>query len=105
MTIVKLKGVVTREMASSLRGARIFVRDVDVDDTAEERSVEKSGGADREYYVHELVGLRVVLPEAGGRVLGEVVGVVTRDELTELTMKGQELIEVSLCALRANTLR
>jgi hypothetical protein len=45
--------------------------------------------------VHELVGLKVLLPEEDMRVLGEVIGVVTRDELTTLPMLGQELIEVS----------
>jgi hypothetical protein len=44
--------------------------------------------------VHELVGLKVLLPDEDMRVLGEVIGVVTRDELTSMPMLGQELIEV-----------
>lgn len=97
MTIVKLKGVQTREQAAALRGAKIFVRDVDVeeDDFADADAAEVAGEtAEADYYVHELVGMRVLLPDDGLRVLGEVVGVVTRDELTELTMKGHELLEV-----------
>jgi hypothetical protein len=35
------------------------------------------------------VGLRAVLPDEGLRCVGEVVGVVTRDQLTALTALGQ----------------
>lgn len=88
MTIVQLKGVRTREMAMGLRGARLFVRDVDVESKngaagavnrgasreAGEVGGERGGeGARGEYFIHELVGLKVVLPLEDMRVLGHVV--------------------------------
>lgn len=84
MTIVQLRGVRTREQAMGLRGARLFVRDVDVESKNEAAGVMNVGldpgaaagglgGAEGEYFVHQLVGMKVHLPLEGMRVLGQVM--------------------------------
>ena len=62
--IVKLKGTSSREEAAALRGARVFVRDSDIRraDALEAAALEKEEGSLTEYFVEDLVGLRVLLP-------------------------------------------
>jgi len=90
--LVRLRGVATREKAKALQGHRIFVRNSDRSQHLESD----------EYMVADLVGLLVVraAKRAEGEekreeweVLGEVCGVVTRDELSLI---GHDLLEVLL---------
>jgi ribosomal 30S subunit maturation factor RimM len=71
--IVKLRGVDSREAAAALRGARVFVRDSDIRKhdaalrAAAAAEAEEPAAGEEEFFVEDLVGLRVLLPNEGLR--------------------------------------
>lgn len=81
MLLLKLEGVDTRDAAEALRGAFISVKVEDLPDLGDEG-----------YYIHELLGLRVVGTD--GLELGELAEVLTTgaNDVYVVTGGGREVL-------------
>mmetsp|Transcript_13404 Transcript_13404/g.27256 ORF Transcript_13404/g.27256 Transcript_13404/m.27256 type:complete len:262 (-) Transcript_13404:1190-1975(-) len=82
--IVKFQGYESPEQAKQLRGARIFVRDHERPKTL----------SHDELLIGEIVGMTCINRE--GALIGEVSGVITRDELPNAGSIGNDTLEVTL---------